>query len=167
MFCALYLPCTLFKWWITPSNGQIAIQRISVQITYYAIQQIDICPMELCIIYSWNNGGQRVIESSIVVNFGIWLAIFLFQGNPWWTTKNNWFNWCQWKWWCWYLDSCWGCWWLCDRTYRKETEGLFLLTSPILSIFSFSWKFYCIIFKMFKLSEQNSFMGLISYSDLW
>ena len=95
------------------------------------------------------------------------ISNFFFQGNPWWTTENNWFNWCQWKWWCWYLDSCWGCWWLCDRTYRKETEGLFLLTSPILSIFSFSWKFYCIIFKMFKLSEQNSFMGLISYTDLW
>ena len=39
-----------------------------------------------------------------------------------------------------------------------------ILTSPF---FSFSWKFYCIIFKTFKLSEKNSFMGLISYSDLW
>ena len=155
MFCALYLPCVdnTIQW-----ANCYPVDKCSDNLLCY--------PLELCIIYSWNNGGQRVIESSIVVNFDIWLAIF-FQGNPWWTTENNWFNWCQWKWWCWYLSSCWGCWWLCDRTYRKETEGLFLLTSPILSIFSFSWKFYCIIFKMFKLSEQNSFMGLISYSDLW
>ena len=50
--------------------------------TYYVIHWIKICPLELCIIYSWNNGGQRVIESSIVVNFDIWLAIFFFKETP-------------------------------------------------------------------------------------
>ena len=173
MFCAIYLPCTLFKWWITPSNGQIAIQWISVQITYYAIQQIEICPLELSIIYSWNNGGQRVIESSIVVNFDIWLTIFFFKETP-----DGWRKIID------LIDAsgsgdvdtstvaeavdgcvtgltgrklrvCFWCLWLSLFSYSDQ------------SIFSFSWKFYCIIFKTFKLSEKNSFMGLISYSDLW
>ena len=167
MFCALYLPCTLFKWWITPSNGQIAIQRISVQITYYAIQQIDICPMELCIIYSWNNGGQRVIESSIVVNFDIWLAIFFFKETP--DGRRKIID---------LIDAS-GSGDVDTSTVAEAVDGCvtgltgrklrvcfcwLLLSYPI---FSFSWKFYCIIFKMFKLSEKNSFIGLISYSDLW
>ena len=57
-------------------------------------------------------------------------------------------------------------------TGRKLRVCFWCLCLPLFSysdqsIFSFSWKFYCIIFKTFKLSEKNSFMGLISYSDLW